>query len=127
MQFSVDWQLSFCVLTKKDDQSPGFVNTETRKGRDFSLAPALRDSCDLGSSLMDSLLKPAKRKMPRCARGIFEVGFELANSGPAKDAAENTASTVATVSITAVLSIALRVALFEAAAKGLRRSVPPIV
>ena len=47
------------------------------------------------------------------------------------DTAENAAGTiavvaVAAVSITGVLSIALLIALHEAAAKGLRRSVPVI-
>src|ERR1041385_4186170 len=68
--------------------------------------------------------------MPRLLAALFEVGFDygLNRLWSAQDSAENAASTVATVvSVTTILLIALRVALFEAAAKSLRRSVPPIV
>ena len=71
-----------------------------------------------------------QKKMPRGASRHFEVrpDYVLADSRPAKDTAENAASiAVAAVSITAVLSITLGIALLEAAAKGLRRSIPPIV
>src|SRR5438552_13997139 len=69
------------------------------------------------------LLPQAITKMPRGASRHFEVRpvYVSADSRPAKDTA---AIAVAPVSITGVLSIALFIALHEAAAKGLRRSVP---
>lgn len=51
----------------------------------------------------------------------FAFSLNVICSGTAKDAAENAASIVTTVvTVAAILLIALRVALFEAAAKSLR-------